>query len=503
MCKILVKHCRIEINNYDLGDCPKLENIFTIFDPVTHSYYIKGIEYDKERRVLILPRGLDIPWLEYNLNGDAKLDTNYDEFDYVSEPIMIKNMPRDDEQREALRFILGKAEYHNNSTKSQLSINLNTGKGKTYVTVAAISYWLVRSMVIASTKGIINQWKDRIEEYTDIKSREIYIIEGSDSINKLYNRDIGKYKIFLASHATLKSYGDKNGWDKIGELFRYLKIGIKVYDEAHQNFDNILKIDYHTNTYKNLYLTATPKRSAQNEDQIYQLTFKNVPKIDLFKEDKDPHTQYIAMHFNSKPSPIIVSKFKNKFGFDRLAYIDWVVNNERFLNFAYVLMDKVFKLTNDGTKALIYIGTNKAITKFYEFLINAYPQYKNQIGIYTSIIPDDQKEDQLNNRIILSTTKSCGAAMDIYGLKVTVVLAEPFRSEVLARQTLGRTRADNTFYIDCVDDGFFYCKSYFSSKKSIFNKYATKCTNIVMNEMEINERMNAIPKLICPVKRIK
>lgn len=506
MSKIVVKHSRIEVNNYEFGDCPKLEYFFTIFDPITHSYYYKGIDYDEKRKVLILPRGLDISWLEYTLNGDAKLDPKYDEFDYVSEPIMIKSMPRDDVQKEALRFILGKAEYSDNAKKSQLGINLNTGKGKTYITVTAISYWLVRSIVIANTKGIINQWRDKILEYTDIKSREIYIIEGSASIDKLFNRDVSSYKVYLASHATIKSYGDRYGWDKITELFKYLKIGIKVYDEAHQNFDNILKIDFHTNTYKNLYLTATPKRSAQNEDQIYQLAFKNMPKIDLFKEDEDPHTQYMAIHFNSKPSPDIISKCKNKFGFNRLFYTDWVIDNERFLNFAYVLMDKIFNLTKDGTKALIYIGTNKAIEKFYQFLISVYPQYKYDIGIYTSIIPDTQKEDMLNKRIILSTTKSCGAAIDIAGLKVTVVLAEPFRSEVLTRQTLGRTRADNTLYIDCVDDGFFYTKSYFNSKKPIFNKYATKCTNVVMNEYDINERMKTIQeksKMICPVTRLE
>lgn len=505
MSKIVVKHTRIEINNYEMGDCSKLEYFFTMFDPITHSYYLKGVEYNEKQKILILPRGLDISWLEYTLNGEAVLDTKYDEFEYVNEPIMIKKTPRDNEQKEALRFILGKAEYASNSSKSQLGINLNTGKGKTYITVTAISYWLVRSMVIASTKGIINQWKDRILEYTDIKSREIYVIEGSASIDRLFTRDVSEYKIFLASHATLKSYGDRNGWDKITELFKYLKIGVKVYDEAHQNFDNILRIDFHTNTYKNLYLTATPKRSAQNEDQIYQLAFKNTPKIDLFKEDKDPHTQYMAIHFNSKPSPQIISKCKNKFGFNRLFYTDWVIDNERFLNFSFVLMDKVFNLTKDGTKALIYIGTNKAIMKFYQFLCDVFPQYKNDIGIYTSIIPDDQKEDQLEKRIILSTTKSCGAAMDIPKLKVTVVLAEPFRSEVLTRQTLGRTRADNTIYIDCVDDGFFYTKSYFNSKKPIFKKYATSCTNIVLNEVEIHDRIKDIEKkakLICPVKQL-
>ena len=305
MSKIVVKHTRIEINNYELGDCPKLEYFFTIYDPLRHVSYLKGLEYDDENKKLILPRGLDISWLENVLLGEATLDSKYDEFDYVSEPIMIKYTPRDEEQKEAIRFILGKAEYNSNTRKSQLCINLNTGKGKTYVTIMAISYWLVRSVVIANTKGIINQWKEKILEYTDIKPREIYIIEGSTSIDRLFNRDVSEYKIYLASHATIKSYGDRYGWDKITKLFKYLKIGIKVYDESHQNFDNILKIDFHTNTYKNLYLTATPQRSAKDEDQIYQLAFKNIPKIDLFKEEDDPHTQYMAIHFNSHPSPQI------------------------------------------------------------------------------------------------------------------------------------------------------------------------------------------------------
>lgn len=505
MAKIVVKHSRIEINNYEIGDCPKLERFFTVFDPVTHTCFIKGAEYNEDKKILILPRGLDISWLEYTLNGDVEVDKNHDEFEYVSEPIMIKKKPRDDEQKEALRFILGKGEYHSNTTKSQLCVNLNTGKGKTYVTITAISYWLTRSIVIAANKGILDQWRDRILEYTDIKPREIYMIEGSDSIERLFNRDVSQYKIYLASHNTLKSYGDRNGWDKIEYLFKYLKIAVKVYDEAHKNFDNMTKIDFHTNTHKNIYLTATPERSDRQEDVIYQLAFKNTPKIDLFKPDEDPHTQYIAIHFNSKPSPAIISRCKNKFGFNRLYYTNWVIDNERFLDFAYVIMDKVFNLTKDGTKALIYIGTNNAIMKFYQFLCDVYPQYKNDIGIYSSIIDDEHKEDQLDKRIILSTTKSCGEAMDIRGLKVTVLLAEPFKSSVLARQTLGRTRADNTYYIDCVDDGFFYTKSYFNAKKPIFNTYATKCTNIVMNDSEIEDRIKAIeekPKLICPVKRL-
>ena len=48
--KILVKHTRIEISNYELGDCPKLEYIFSVWDPVTHRSYPKGIEYNADEK---------------------------------------------------------------------------------------------------------------------------------------------------------------------------------------------------------------------------------------------------------------------------------------------------------------------------------------------------------------------------------------------------------------------------------------------------------------------
>ena len=64
MDKIVIKHTRIEINNYDIGDCPKLEYLFSVWDPVRHVSTPKGIEYIEDEKKLILPRGLDIPYLE-------------------------------------------------------------------------------------------------------------------------------------------------------------------------------------------------------------------------------------------------------------------------------------------------------------------------------------------------------------------------------------------------------------------------------------------------------
>ena len=45
-----------------------------------------------------------------------------------------------------------------------------------------------------------------------------------------------------------------------------MRVGIKFYDEAHLNFDNMCKIDYYTNTKYTMYITATPARSNEGEN---------------------------------------------------------------------------------------------------------------------------------------------------------------------------------------------------------------------------------------------
>jgi superfamily II DNA or RNA helicase len=483
--KIIVKHSSILITNYNLGDCPKLEYFFTIYDRTYHDNFYKAIKYDEENKTLTIPRGVDVFWLENLFQCQAVMDYKHDEFDSIP-PVKIKYLPRDDVQKEALRFMLAEGEYKHNRDKSQISVNLNTGAGKTYVTIASIAYTELKSMIITCSLDWLNQWKKCILEYTDIQVNEIYFISGTSSILRLLNRkDMGKYKIFLASHNTIKSYGDSYGWDKVGELFKYLKIAMKVYDEAHLNFDNMCNIDFATNTYKTIYLTATPARSDKDENVVYKLYFKNIPSIDLFDEENDPRTAYMAFHYNSHPTILDAKNCKNQYGLDRNRYTNYVVEQENFGNMLHIVIN-IIKKTQ--AKALIYIGTNAAINVVKAWIEDNYPELRTKIGVYTSQTTVN-KEKEKDKKIILSTTKSCGAAMDIKGLKITVVLAEPFKSEVLARQTLGRTRDKDTYYIEMVDEGFRYTKKYYQEKKEIFAKYATTCTDTYFDDIDIRNKM--------------
>lgn len=500
--KIVVTNSAVIINNYEPGDCVKLENNFRLFDPITHSYYYIAMYYDQKEKRLYLPRGIDIWYVEKLLGEQANVLVNmYDKY-FFYQDAMIKYLPRDDVQKEALRFMLGKDKYYKNQYKSQLSVNLGTGKGKTYISIATLTYLGIRGIVITSINDWIKQWVEKINEYTDMGNREVYVISGSGNISRLMrmtDKQLSQIRIVLVTHATLRSYADTHGWKSIGELFNKLQIGIKIYDEAHLDFENICMIDYFTNTYRTYYLTATPGKSNEDENRIYQLSFKNVPSIELFDADNDPHTDYIAIFFNSKPSAQQISQCKSKYGMDRNRYTNYVVGQPEFYKLLTVLLDLTNRLApNPDDKILIYIGTNGAILRVQSWILENYPELYNNVAIYTSIIPKDMKRIALTKRIILSTTKSAGAALDLQGLKVTINLAEPYKSEIISKQSLGRTRADNTYFLDCIDVGFNTCRSFYYKKLPTFEKYAKSCSVVKLNKYELDNRYKAIMEARAP-----
>lgn len=494
--KIVVTNTAIIINNYEMGDCRKLENSFKLFEPITHTHYYMGLHYDPDNKRLYLPRGIDIWYVEKLIGEKALILINkYDKY-HTYDDAMIRYLPRDETQKKALRFMVGKEEYYKNQFKTQLSVNLSTGKGKTYLSIAVLTFLGIRGIVITSTTGWLKQWNKKTIEYTDMNPKDIYHISGSANIHRLFrmkDEQLDRYKLFLVTHSTLRSYASSNGWESIGELFKKLQIGIKVFDEAHLDFANTCMINFYTNTYKTYYLTATPNKSNEDENRIYQLAFRNVPSIELFDEDVDPHTSYIAIQFSSKPSTEQISKCKSKYGMDRSKYTNYVVHQEEFHKLLTVLIDLTWRLApNPQDKILIYIGTNDAIKYTYEWVLENFPELSNMMGIYTSIISSEEKAITLTKRIIFSTTKSAGAALDIPGLKITINLAEPYKSEVIARQSLGRTRDNDTYYLDIVDIGFDQCRKFYYKKLPIFEKYAKDCSIVKLNKAELDVRYETI-----------
>lgn len=510
MKKVSVTNTAIIINDYHKGDCQKIEWYFNKFDKIYHKAYDWGMFLDEENNKLYIPIGFGLDKVLYYLHCSNSMVEYLPPTDYkLFNKTKMKYGPRDETQIEALKFMCGLDNYKYTQDMPNLSINLNTGKGKSYCSIASILYFGVKSIIITGSTSLLEQWKNYFFEYTDFKDSDLLNISGSDMISMIMSgksKKAEEAKVFLCSHGTLRSFASQYGWSQISELFKVLGIGIKIFDEVHTNFQNVLYIDYFTNVVRTYYVTATPGRSSRDENRIFQISIGKVESIDLFDENKDPHTDYVCIKYNSKPSPQVVSAMKNAYGIAIPKYINWVTKNKLFYQMIDIIMDFAMRnAISSGGKVLIYIGTNDGILRVYNYICKSLPQYIGEVGIFTDLVPKNLKRDELNHKIILSTMKSCAAGEDIPGLKMTIVLCEPFASEILARQSLGRCRAEGTVYVEVVDVGFYHLNKFYNKKKPVFDKYALSCTETVIDNYELNARSERIKEersknLYCPIR---
>ena len=489
MHEIRVFRTHVEITNYRLGDYTYIERQHSIYDKVYHRFYPKGMHYDADQKILMLPKGVEIDKIKYALGDEAivRFIPEPDPYDIIDRPLNIKYTPRDEDQKQAIKFIMGMDPYQYTANYAMLSLNLNTGKGKTYCTIASVALRNQRCAIITDTNGCLEQWYNFFQEYTDIDPSEICWV-GPNNVRKLINSP-KRYSVYLALHSTLRAYANRVGWIGVGNLIKSWGIGIKIYDEAHLDMDNMFKIDCYTNTNLSLYLTATPNRSSYEEDKIFQEHFKGVPMIDLFHYETDPHAKYASLRFNSRPTAAQISACKNAYGLNRMKYVDYLVEQPAFHQLLHILVKQA---TSKPGKSLWYVGTNNGIAVVFNWLMENYPELALSVGVFNGEIPKEERRSQLDKKIILTNTKSSGAAIDIPGLVEVVNLAEPFKSRVLAQQTFGRLRAPNTIYKDVVDLGFVQTRSYYNFKKPVFAKYATDCLEVRISDQELIERAKKV-----------
>lgn len=489
---IEIRHTSIVVDNYVRGDIVPLERYLQTYDKGRFCYNDVAFYIDHKNNKLYLPSGIQYWLLEKNFRYNGTISKKYSPDNYMKvNQIRLKTKPRDDTQREAINFCIGDGKYDVNRRSSQLFLNLNTGKGKTYVTIAVSAFFSIKTAILMYAQSWIQQWRDRILEYTDTKNDEIYTIIGSFSIQRLLNDmvDTKKIKYYLIGLDTLREYGKTNGWEAVHELFIKLHIGLKIYDEAHLRPENIFMIDFYTDVWKTFYVTATPMMSDPYKDRVFQRAYSTVPKINLYNEETDAHTDYLAILYNSHPSAVDLQNCRTNYGFNIIWYANYLPTRPNYYNMLWIVLeDFVFSKISKEGKVLIYIGTNNSIIRTYDWLKYTYPFY--DIGIFTTLVKKEEKQQQLEKKIILSTAKSAGVAVDIKGLEFTVDICDPAKSQVIIRQKLGRTRDWDTLFIDVVDYGFPELRYYYQSKQKIFRKYARKILDpIRLTDMDIRDRL--------------
>lgn len=478
---IKINHTHMIIPNYDLGDCEELEKQLSTWDKICYRFNPIGFYYDEEKKELRIPRGLDVSYIERKF-PNKPLEFSYTPDPYDKVVFTLKTMPKSDIQKKSIAFLLGEEDFKYTKKYSQQSLNLDTGDGKTYCVIASLTFMRTKSIIITHTESIKKQWKESLTKFTSLSEPYICNISGSSVIDRLIKQiESGKnlpYKVYLVNHATIRSYAKTNGWESITKLFQLLKVGVKVFDEAHLEFENLVRIDLFTNTKKTFYLTANFERSGVEENIVFEKCFKHIVKYGVeTKEEKRKHIKYLGVLYNTHPSQITQASVRNVHGFDKNKYCDYEIEKEKFFEVIHKMLD--ICMTQEG-KILILLSKIKACEIMYddiiEYLKNINSNYS--VSIYNSSIPEKDKVLALEKDIIISTQKSLGTGNDIRGLR-SVIMTEQYSSKIIANQTAGRLREyskdEYTFYIELVDIGFKRAYDMYKKRLPIFKK---KCVQV-------------------------
>ena len=475
--KIICYHSHMELNDYNLGDCLELERKLSIFDKIYYRLIPKGYIYDADKRALLIPAGVKASWIESLTN--RPLEMNYDADAASPMSIRLLTTPRNTLQKESLSFLAGKGKYKNYAKYSQLILNIDTGEGKTYIAIALMTIKRLKTMIIVNSSKIKSQWIKSLQDYTDIDPKSICEIVGSPKCNSiLENPDkYSQYKIFVTTHDTLRSFGDNHGWEKVHDLFKSLKIGVKIYDEAHLEFSNIVSIDCYTNTKYTYYLTATFGRSNISENFVYNNCFRTIPKFEQKGKSEyegKRYISYIGYFYKSNPTLIQINRLKNKYGFNRNAYALYqLVDDEKFFDSVCRFIDLM--VVNKKCKTLLLMTTIEGIEDMKQYLIDRYPGVT--IGTYHSKISLEEKEVSLKCDLIISTVKSLGVGADIPNLRA-VINTESYKSTIITEQILGRLRKlpndELCYYIEIIDGAFMTLKNQQKSREKILKHLVGK-----------------------------
>ena len=109
----------IRIDNYSQGECPQLERNFQVWNPIYHKFDMVGMYYDEKNKKLYLPKGLDLYKIKGYLNEKYYTKISPNEYKTI-DGILMKYLPRDEDQKTALRFMCGLNEFEENQQHSQL-----------------------------------------------------------------------------------------------------------------------------------------------------------------------------------------------------------------------------------------------------------------------------------------------------------------------------------------------------------------------------------------------
>jgi len=406
--------------------------------------------YGESKRKLYLPRfyGINKIGLTDNiqLNNATPIDIKF------SKSLRPKQLPIIDKYLEEAKRIGGGI------------ISVPCGYGKTVLALKLIAELKVKTLVIVHKEFLLNQWKERIEEF--LPEANVGRIQGN--VIKTKDKDI---VIGMLQSISMKDYKD--------EVFA--DFGFVIYDECHHLGAEVFsKALIKTNFKYLLGLSATPKR-ADGLSKVFEWylgpiaysikqrddTNVDVKVIDYFEED--PTYSKMCLNMKQKPNlPIMINNITN------------------YEPRSDLIVDQAYKCLLDGRKILI-LSDRREHLKTLKYKFDNYPDSTYTCGFYLGGMKQRDLEETELCDVILGTFSMASEGFDCKYPLNTIILGSPKSNIEQAVGRILRQEKDKItkvpLVIDINDDFSIFSKQ--TIKRIKFykkNKY-----NIVRYDKEMNQ----------------
>ena len=459
------------------GTAPSLDRAFTNFDFHFKRYKLKLNIYDKTNKMLILPIGVGLKFIEEKLREEYTPYQIIDNSEYYPEPRTVtpnlneKYTNRSKYQAFSIDFLTSDKLFH---TKL---LALATGVGKTFCSVAAAFRLKMVMLVISPT--LSDQWLASIESYTNCNRENggIVLLRGCDSVDRAMSKP-PKAAFYVTTPLTIGNWIEKgnNGDD----LIKHLGIGIQCFDEFHMMYSENIFVNTHLNTKYTFYLTATPDRTDYSEKKIFKRIMNEIPVYGLKTFAEQNYYNIRCVNYNTHPEGYEISQCVTSKGLSAINYWNYLFKTPWRAMYVFsiikTMIDKMIQspsYTKDE-KYLIYLAKIEHIDFAKQWFNKVYANTDLTTGNYTSEVKKSERRNETMNNIIFCTLGGGGVGLDIPNLRA-VFVAVPYSSSIITMQVRGRLRelSDKEVYLfDFCDIGFADMKYQRNKRMGILKPYS-------------------------------
>ena len=337
-------------------------------------------------------------------------------------------------------------EYLSSGTHTKV-ITTQTGKGKGLMCLMAMARLGWRTVFVI--KGMyVEKWKEEIIETFGLKPEELMIVRGGSNLKTLIDLALaGKLeaKIIICTNKTMYNFmktfekfkdQDMGYGCRPEEFYQVLGAGVRVIDEAHQEFHTNFRQDLYSHIPTTISMSATLEPDDPFLRRMYEIVYPRDYRMQGIEYDR-----YIAVKALMYSAPNIRKlRFKSKQkSYSHVEFEKSLMRNKQLLEkyiemIAEIVSTSYIRQREDGQKMLIFCSTVDLCTLVAKRLQVLHPTLD-----VTRYVSEDDYEQLLNADISVSTLKSAGTAVDIKNLRVTL-LTDAVGSRQANEQSVGRLR---------------------------------------------------------------